>query len=138
MENTINIQITVDDEQLKNLLSNNINDLPKEKIQEILLESIKEFLTSDKGQELFYRKNFTSYYDATTPSDFLSELIDKADISKSISPIMNEAIDNFSKNYTEILRQCVLECVSSMFMSMMDRSKLNAAFDTVMRNTNQE
>ena len=138
MENTINIQITVDDEQLKNLLSNNINDLPKEKIQEILLESIKEFLTSDKGQELFYRKNFTSYYDATTPSDFLSGLISKADISDSISPIMNEAIDNFSKNYGEILHQCILECVSSMFMSMMDRSKLNAAFDTVMRNTNQE
>ena len=138
MENTINIQITVDDEQLKNLLSNNINDLPKEKIQEILLESIKEFLTSDKGQELFYRKNFTSYYDATTPSDFLSGLISKADISDSISPIMNEAIDNFSKNYGEILHQCILECVSSMFMNMMDRSKLNAAFDTVMRNTNQE
>ena len=38
MENTLNIQITLNDEQLKNLIVGNLNDLPKEKLQEVLLQ----------------------------------------------------------------------------------------------------
>ena len=36
MENTLNIQITITDEQISSLLKGNLENLPDEKIQEIL------------------------------------------------------------------------------------------------------
>lgn len=40
-ETTLNIQITVNDEQLKSLITNNIQDLPKDKLQDILFTRFK-------------------------------------------------------------------------------------------------
>ena len=36
---------------------NNIYDIPKDKISEILSETLKNFLLSEQGQELFYKKD---------------------------------------------------------------------------------
>ena len=67
MSNVVNIQITVDDEQLSQLLQNNIKELPQEKIQEILCEAISKLLETSDGQKLFYTKD---YYSSTPrPTD---------------------------------------------------------------------
>ena len=133
MENTLNIQITLNDEQLKDLIMGNINELPKEALQEILLGSIKSFLISEKGQELFYEK--VSYYDNNkNPSRFLRSLVEKADIKDSITPTLNDIVEKFSNNYSEILRQCIISYVSEMFMNNFDRERLVIAFNKAINN----
>lgn len=133
MKTTLNIQITLNDEQLKDLIIGNINDLPKEALQNILLESIRSFLTSEKGQKLFYEEG--SYYNGTKkPTEFLRSLVEKADITNNITPVVNDIVEKFSSNYPEILRNCILSCVSGMFLSSLDRSMLDATFDKILNN----
>lgn len=136
MENTLNIQITLNDEQLKDLIIGNINDLPKETLQEILLGSIESFLASEEGQGLFYEKDSYYGYGNRKPSRFLNSLIEKADIKDSITPTVNDIVEKFSNNYSEILRQCIMSCFSEMFMNNFDRHKLDVAFNQVMQNNN--
>ena len=54
MENKLNIQITVDDEQMASLIRGNLENLPDEKLQEIFSNALTEFLKTDNGQKLFY------------------------------------------------------------------------------------
>lgn len=98
MENTLNIQITLNDEQLKDLIIGNLNDLPKEKLQEVLLQGIKEVLTSDAGKQLFICSD--GYYGSgKRPSMFLEKLVKEADVSDAISPVVNAAVAEFAANY---------------------------------------
>jgi hypothetical protein len=131
MENTLNIQITLNDEQLKNLITGNINDLPKEKLQDILLQAIKEILTSDRGQKLFIESD--GYYNSrVTPSYYLKDLVQKADIKEAISPIVNQAVAEFAANYPDILERCLKSSITEMFMSQFNHHQLQVAWDAVM------
>lgn len=128
MENTLNIQITLDDNQLKDLIVGNINDLPKEKLQEVLLAAIKEILTSQRGQELFATKD--GYYGSSyKPSAFLASLVQKADITEAISPVINEVVAQFISNYDELMRQCMREAISGMFFDQFSKHQLTAVWD---------
>lgn len=131
MENTLNIQITLNDEQLKNLIVGNINDLPKDKLQDILLQAIKEILTSDRGQKLFIESD--GYYNSrVNPSDYLKELVQKADIKDSISPIVNQAVTEFAENYPNILERCLKSSITKMFMNQFNHHQLEVVWDHVM------
>jgi hypothetical protein len=130
MENTLNIQITLNDEQLKNLIVGNLNDLPKEKLQEVLLQGIKEVLTSEAGKQLFIRTG--GYYGSDKcPSTFLEKLVKEADISDAISPIVNAAVAEFSANYSTILSNCIKSSISEMFWNQCDRSQFVRMWDVV-------
>ena len=131
MENTLNIQITLNDEQLKNLIVGNINDLPKEKLQDILLQSIKEILTSDRGQKLFIESD--GYYNSSVrPSYYLKDLVQKADVKDSISPIVNQAVAEFAANYPDILERCLKSSITEMFMNQFNHHQLQGVWDAVM------
>ena len=134
MENTLNIQLTLNDEQLKELIIGNINDLPKEKLQDILLQAIKEILTSPDGQKLFMESD--GYYNShMRPTRYLEQLVNKADIKDVIFPIVNQAITEFAANYPAILEKCLKDSITAMFMSEFSRMQLHGAWDYV---TNQK
>lgn len=133
MENTLNIQITLNDEQLKNLIIGNINELPKEKLQDILLQAIKEILTSEDGKKLFIVKDgyYTNSY--IKPSQWLENLTKQANISETISPIVNQAVANFATNYPDILERCLKSSITDMFMSEFKRYQLEQAWDIIQK-----
>lgn len=131
MENTLNIQITLNDEQLKNLIVGNINELPKEKLQDILLQAIKDILMSEYGRKLFISTD--GYYNSTVrPSNYLEQLVEKADVKDAITPVVNEAVSNFATNYPVILETCVRESISKMFMHEFQRTQLDAVWSAMM------
>lgn len=122
MENTLNITITLNDEQVKDLIVGNLNELPKEKLQDILLQSIKEVLTSENGQKLFITSDYYSSSEKN-PSTLLQKLINQADITDSIPSVVNEAVSKFADNYPEILERCIKSVISDMFLSYVNREK---------------
>lgn len=135
MENTLNIQVTLDDKQLKDLIVGNINDLPKEKLQDVLLGAIKEFLTSQRGQELFVIKS--GYYNSIAePSKFLKDLVEDADITKSISPVVNEAVEQFANNYHKIMENCIRNVVSGMFIDQFTRAQISESWNHIRQQSN--
>ena len=129
MENTLNIQITLNDEQLKNLIMGNINELPKEKLQDILLQAVKEVLTSEDGKQLFIVKD--GYYSNSNikPSRWLENLTEQANISETISPVINQVVADFATNYPDILERCLKSSITNMFMNEFRRHQLEQAWD---------
>lgn len=43
-ETTLNISLTVNDEQLKSLIADNFSDLPKDKLQDIILQGLNDYI----------------------------------------------------------------------------------------------
>ena len=115
---------------------NNIDDIPKDKISEILSETLKNFLLSEQGQELFYKKDSPYGYRNKQPSDFLENVIANADIKESISPIVNTVIEEFSKNYEVLIKQCIFDYLSSMFFGEFNKYKLNSVYDKLILQDN--
>lgn len=135
MDNTLNIQLTLNDEQLKELIIGNINDLPKEKLQDILLQAIKEILTSPNGQKLFIESD--GYYNSrVTPSYYLKQLVNNADIKEAISPVVNQAVTEFAANYPAMLEKCLRESITNMFMNEFKNMQLEAAWNNAINKEN--
>ena len=130
MENTINVQLTLNDDQLKDLILGNIKELPQEKLQEILLQSIKEILTSKEGQFLFMSES--GYYSKEKqPSQLLYNLIQKSNINEVIQPIVHQAVMKFKEDYPEILEKCLKQSITDMFINDLRQSQLDAAWDHI-------
>lgn len=135
MENVLNIQLTLNDEQLKNLIIGSINELPKEKLQDILLQAIKEIMVSPEGQKMFIDKG--GYYNSqNTPSRYLQNLVDQSDIKDAISPVVNQAVSEFAANYPEMLERCLKSSITSMFMDEFHRHQLQQTWDMMMNKEN--
>lgn len=135
MENTLNIQLTLNDEQLKELIIGNINDLPKEKLQDILLQAIKEILTSPNGQKLFIESD--GYYNSRIrPTCYLEQLVNNASIKDTISPIVNQTVGEFAAKYPAILEKCLKDSITAMFMSEFKNAQLSMTWDHIMNKEN--
>lgn len=121
------VELNVDEEQFKELLEKEFKDLPKEAIQNILVESIKTYLNPDDlidnqsnvviGQT--YRKEHplnkllmqsTSYYNSTTvePSRLLKSLLLQCDFS-ALQEVVDKMIEDLKENYHSILVE-LLSC----------------------------
>lgn len=137
MENTLNLSITLNDEQLKQLIVGNINDLPKEKLQDVLLSAIKEILLSKYGQELFIVKD--GYYNQTSkPSAFLQNLVKQADITEAIQPTITEAVNQFACDYKKILETCMMEVISGMFLDGLNKCQLTEMWTAYLDHNNRQ
>ena len=125
--NVVTIQLTLNDEELRKLLLGNISELPKEKLQDVLCQSIKEVLTSEDGKKLFITKD--GYYSNPSPSQWLKKLAATADVSRAIGPVLDEVLADFGHHYPEILERCLKEAITDMFVSQFNRSQLEHAWE---------
>ncbi len=127
MENTLNIQITITDEQISSLLKGNLENLPDEKIQEILSNALIEFFKTDKGQKLFYKTN--GYYDSNPlPTDLLVRMVENAVSKDLIKSTVNEIIEGIKNNYENIIKDAMIMTFSNLFYTEVQK----ATFNTIM------
>lgn len=127
--NVVTIQLTLNDDELRKLLLGNISELPKEKLQDVLCQSIKEVLTSEDGKKLFIIKD--GYYSNPSPSQWLKNLAAAADVSSAIEPVLDEVLADFGHHYPEILERCLKGAITDMFVSQFSRIQLDTAWKHV-------
>ena len=104
------VKIDVSEDQFKELLEKELNDLPKETIQNILTECIKGYFSKDNSQVLeniFIAK--ARYSDYVTPSRFLESILEKCDFSG-----LQEVVDNCIKDLKENYEHILIKVISSM------------------------
>lgn len=129
MSNVVNIQITVDDDQLSQLLKNNISDLPQEKVQEILCEALSKFLESSDGQKLFYTKE---YYNSTPrPTDLLLRMMQNAIASDAMKLYWSELLDSMKEKYPELIKEAMITTFSNMFFTELQSSVLHTQLNNI-------
>ena len=130
MENKLNIQITVDDEQMASLIRGNLENLPKEKLQEIFSNALTEFLKTDNGQKLFYTKQ---YYDTQPkPTNLLIKMVENTISKDLLKPCVDEFIENIKGNYENLIRETMIQTFSNMFFTQMQQSSLQYQLNEIL------
>ena len=130
MENTLNIQITVTDEQMSSLIRGNLENLPDEKLQEIFSNALTEFLKTDNGQKLFYTKTY--YNSDPHPTDLLVKMVSNVVSKDLLKPCVDEFVETIKGQYESLIRECIVKTFSNMFFTEMTRYGLQAEFNNML------
>lgn len=130
MENTLNLQITVTDEQMTSLIKGQLDDLPDDKLQEILANALTEFFKTDNGQKLFYNKE---YYDSNpVPTNLLVHMVENAISKDLLKPCVDEFIETMKNNYENLIRETMVQTFSNMFFTQIEKSILQSNMNEIL------
>lgn len=129
MDNTLNLQITVTDEQMTSLLKGKLESLPDEKIQEIFSNALSEFFKTNNGQKLFYTQD---YYNSTPkPTPLLVQMVENSVSKELLKPCVDELIATLKDNYVDLLKSAMIETFSNMFFSEINQRTLRNTLATM-------
>jgi flagellar basal body-associated protein FliL len=132
MDNKLNIQITVDDEQMASLIKGNLESLPEEKIQEIFSSALTEFLKTNDGQKLFYTRQY--YSSEPQPTRLLTQMVENAVSKDLLKPCVDEFVNVIKDNYESLIKNCIIETFSNMFFTEMKSVVLKSELNTMLHN----
>ena len=136
MENTLNIQLTVTDEQMASLIKGNLENLPNYKLQEIFSNALIEFLKTDNGQRLFYTRG---YYDSDPkPTQLLNKMIENAISKDLLKPCVDEFISVLKNNYENLIKNAMITTFSNMFITEMKEQTLQYQLEDLMHQINDK
>lgn len=132
----IQLNIDVNDEQFKQLCISNINDLPKDKLQEILLKAVELTLIRDKENPTYSQDTNIlvktvkdGYHNKTVPTEFMKQILNKIDVDKYLGPVAEEVATYIKENYVNLVREYMVEAFCSMLFSDRDRYSIKALID---------
>ena len=109
----INLTLNVDTKQMEGLLKEGLVSLPQDKIQEVLLEVVKNILNNKDSGILFVSGN--GYYDKSyKPTELLKGLIEKAQTSSYIEELSNAIINYLKENYQEVIFNALVKSISEL------------------------
>ena len=114
-ENVLNIQIKVTDEQMNQLIKGKIEELPDDKIQSIIENALNEFFKTDKGQRLFYTKEY--YQKDPQPTELLIDIVKKSVSKDLLNSYVNELMFTLKDNYYDLLQNAMIRVFSDMFFT---------------------
>ena len=135
MDNTINLQITVNDEELKELIKGNLENLPEEKIQEIFSTALTEILTSEDGKRLFVEKG-EYYNDQPKPTLLLQNMINNVVEKDLIVPVVNEFVKSISDEFENIIRDCIVKTFSEVLLTDLKSTVIESKLYNVINSIN--
>lgn len=124
----LQLNIEVNDEEFKDLCANNINSLPKDKLNELLLKAVEVALISDKTNPSYDRDSnilvratsdsaYGYYNRKYEPTELLKSIVEKVDLSEYIGNMANIMRDYIVNNYEEIIRKYVVEKFAEMLFT---------------------
>lgn len=136
MENTLNIQLTVTDEQMTSLIKGNLENLSDDKLQEILSNALIEFFKTENGQKLFYTKEY--YSGNPKPTPLLIKMVENAVSKDLLKPCVDEFISVLKNNYENLIKNAMIATFSNMFITEMKEQTLQFQLDNIIRSMKAE
>ena len=134
-ETTLNIQITLDDEQLKTLITDNIQDLPKDKLQDILLQGLNDYVKTNGRSMFFTSNNYTTNLQNWVEIVFRSCI---KDIAKDNEEMLIETIHEFLGKYLKtILENSFTDAISLIFKNALNTEYIKQDVMDIMSNMNR-
>lgn len=133
MENTLNIQISLNDEQLSSLIKGNIEKLPDEKLQDIFSNALIDFFKTENAKSLFYKRECYTY--ELKPTDLLVHMIENAVSKDLLKPCVDEFIESIKNNYENLLKETMIATFSNMFFTQLDRDAFKSELHNMIFNT---
>ena len=119
-----NLQVNIDipEEDFKHLCIGQINDLPKDKMEELLLKAVEVALIADKenphystDSSILVKSNRGEYGSIRwAPTDIMKEIMKEININGYLEPIAKEVADYIEKNYKEMVKEYIVEAFTKM------------------------
>lgn len=131
----LQLNIEVNDEDFKTLCTNNINDLPKDKIEELLLKAVEVALIRDKENSYFDREanilvstvtNDYGFY-RYEPTQLLKDVMGRVDLNPYVDKLATKISDYIQNNYEEIIKRYVIEKFADMLFSDSNKYELRSS-----------
>ena len=101
------IEINVDETQFKDILDKELQDLPKEVLQNIIVESIKGYFQQDdykNVEKIFLHEEKSSYgWSHNEPNELLTSVLKNCDYYQ-LQDVVDEAINILKKEHYNILK----------------------------------
>ena len=97
MEEVI-LNININDEQLQELINWEFQNLPKEKLDEIVLGIVKNQLEKDINKWLFVQDGWNSQ----KPGPILEKMLNQIDFKEFSQPVYEQTVKIIQDNYMEI------------------------------------
>lgn len=136
---SIQVNIDVNDDEFKDLCINNINDLPKDKMEELLLKAVEVALIRDKEN---------SYYDADKsilvsrsqsrngyePTELMREIIKEINTKGHIDSLAEEVATYIRDNYKTLVQECIVATFTKMLFTEAKEYAIKAQIVTAFQN----
>lgn len=107
------VTIEVDEKMFADVINKELEALPKEKIQDIIVESIGEYLRSNNYENierLFIDIKDRYGYKDVYAKPVMEKLVAGCDYSK-LQDVVDAAIDSLKADYNKILIDTISECI---------------------------
>lgn len=115
------ISINVDETQFKELMDKSLAALPEEKLQEVVLEGFRTYLTNTNVlKELIMAKDAWGY--EIKPTQFLQEIMLRTTKTNKLNDLRDEMIDVVRENFDEIIHKAMAQIVCNGIFNGMERS----------------
>lgn len=119
-----NLQVNIDipEEDFKNLCIGQINELPKDKMEELLLKAVEVALIADKKNPFYSTDtsilmvNKRNGYGTVqyVPTELMKQIIKEINTEGYLEPIAKEVADYIEKNYKEMVKEYIVEAFTKM------------------------
>ena len=137
------IEINVDETQFKDILDKELQDLPKEVLQNIIAESIKGYFQQDnyKNVERIFiqdSQNSYGYYHSKEATELLKSVLNDCNYSE-LQDVVDEAINTLKNEHYNILKNILKDMfIHGLTEDYTFRSSLELAINDVLcRRANQ-
>lgn len=134
----IQVNIDVNNEDFKNLCLENINDLPKDKMEELLLKAVEVALIRDKENPyvdpsaILVRRDRNYKYE---PTDIMKEIINNINIKHYLDPIAEEVAQYIKENYKNIVQDYIVTAFTKLLFSELTEYRVKDEIVSWLRGT---
>lgn len=120
----LQVNIEIPEEEFKQVCIDNINDLPKEQMQELLLKAVEVALVEDKknpnplyGRNILVAGDRNGYTTDIKPTELMKEIMQGINAGQYLEPLAKEVAEYIKENYARMVREYMVEAFTSMLFS---------------------
>ena len=131
------VEINVDETQFKDILEKELQDLPKEVLQSIIVESIKGYFQQNNYKNietvfLHEEKNSYGWSSHNEPNELLISILKNCDYSK-LQDVVEESIETLKKEHYNLLKNILKDMfVRGLTQDYQFRASLESVIDEVL------
>ena len=100
----VTLNININDDQIQELINWEFQNLPKERLDEIVLEIVKNQLDKDINKWLFVKDS----WDSQKPGPILKKILDQIDFKEFSQPICEQTAKIIQENYIDIFYKALV------------------------------
>lgn len=123
----LQVNIEIPEEEFKKVCIDNINDLPKEQMQELLMKAVETALINDNknyGGSILVQHNGSVYN--REPTQLMKDIIKGISAERYLEPLAKEVAEFIKDNYTKMVRDYIVMAFSKMLFSELNEYSIKS------------